>query len=475
MPPSRSGVAGRSAELVALLRARGFDVDVYVQDRSPDEAIARSAHEFPPRHIRSPYELTIFQFGNSSHHDFIWPYALRYPGLVVLHDTRLHHARAAALLRERRAADYRAEFAWNHPALSPDLAELGVAGIDSTLYYGWPMLRALIERSRAVAVHGEGAAQDLREAFARTSPSTELDDRLFTIRLGEGTAWSDEQRLAARRRLRAQYGFGDDDVVFGVFGGLTPEKRLTQIFAAFGTLSQTVRARLLLAGAAAAHYDLAAEITARGLGAAAIVTGYLPSDEDVTAHLAACDVSLNLRWPTARETSGPWLRALAAGLPTIVTDLAHHGDVPSLDPRTWAVNAVGIRGSAPGIRGSGPEVRDSGSGVRGSGSEMALEPVTIAIDVLDEDHSLRLAMRRLARDAELRAQLGAAARAWWGREHSVDMMVDDYVRVLHAAAARPLSYADVPPHMTSDGTRLVRELSGPFGGADALFGDPLLR
>jgi hypothetical protein len=55
------------------------------------------------------------------------------------------------------------------------------------------------------------------------------------------------------------------------------------------------------------------------------------------------------------------------------------------------------------------------------------------------------------------------------------MMVDDYVRVLHAAAARPLSYADVPPHMTSDGTRLVRELSGPFGGADALFGDPLLR
>jgi glycosyltransferase involved in cell wall biosynthesis len=446
-----------------LLRARGFDVDVYVQDRSPGEGIARAAHEFPPRHIRSPYELTVFQFGNSSHHDFIWPYALRYPGLVVLHDTRLHHARAAALLRERRAADYRAEFAWNHPALDPDLAELAVAGIDSALYYGWPMLRAVVERSRAVAVHGEGAAQDLREALARTSPSTDLDDRLFTIRLGEGAAWSDEQRLAARRRLRAHYGIADDEVVFGVFGGLTPEKRLTQIFAAFGTLSDTLRARLLLAGAAAAHYDLAAEIAARGLGAAAIVTGYLPSDEDVTAHLAACDVSLNLRWPTARETSGPWLRALAAGLPTIVTDLAHHEDVPSLDPRTWTVNAAGILGSGSGVRGA-----ESGSG-------MGWEPVTIAIDVLDEDHSLRLAMRRLARDADLRAQLGAAARAWWGREHSVDVMVDDYVRVLHAAAARPLPSADLPPHMTSDGTHLLRELSGPFGGADALFDDPLLR
>jgi len=473
MPPSRSGVAGRSAELVASLRARGFEIDVYVQDQPAQGAAAfgpavRSAHEFPPRHIQTPCELTVFQFGNSSHHDFIWPYALRYPGLVVLHDTRLHHARAAALLRERRAADYRAEFAWNHPVLNPDLAELAVAGIDSSLYYGWPMLRAIVERSRAVAVHGEGAAQDLREAFARTSPSTELDDRLFTIRLGEGTAWSDEQRLAARRRLRAQYGIADDEVVFGVFGGLAPEKRLTQIFAAFGTLSHTVRARLLLAGAAASHYDLEAEIAARGLGAATIVTGYLPSDEDVTAHLAACDVSLNLRWPTARETSGPWLRALAAGLPTVVTDLVHHGDVPSLDPRTWTVNAAGIRGSGSAVRGSD-------SGVRDPASEMGSEPVTIAIDVLDEDHSLRLAMRRLARDAQLRAQLGAAARAWWGREHSVEVMVDDYVRVLHAAAARPLPNADLPPHMTSDGTRLLRELSGPFGGADSLFDDALLR
>src|SRR2546430_12142591 len=53
------------------------------------------------------------------------------------------------------------------------------------------------------------------------------------------------------------------------------------------------------------------------------------------SHLAACDVTLNLRWPTARETSGPWLRALAAARATVITDLVHHADVPSLDPRTW--------------------------------------------------------------------------------------------------------------------------------------------
>ena len=72
-----------------------------------------------------------------------------FPGLDVLHDTRLHHARAAFLLRERRPDDYRAEFRWNHPDASPDLAELAVAGFDTPLYYNWPMVRAAWTTSSA--------------------------------------------------------------------------------------------------------------------------------------------------------------------------------------------------------------------------------------------------------------------------------------------------------------------------------------
>src|SRR5689334_11595660 len=93
VPPVRSGIAGRSAELVAALREKGYAVDIYV-DSTPRIAQApgvSSAHDFPWRHRQRPYDLIVYQFGNSSHHDYAWPYALRYPGLVVLHDTRLHH------------------------------------------------------------------------------------------------------------------------------------------------------------------------------------------------------------------------------------------------------------------------------------------------------------------------------------------------------------------------------------------------
>src|SRR4051794_37665859 len=124
MPPARTGVAACSAELVPALRVE-HEIDVFVDDATVGSTPGlRSAHEFPWRHQRSPYDLTVYQLGNSSCHDYLWPYLFRYPGLAVLHDVRLHHARAAALLRRGRAAAYREEFVWNHPGVDRDLAEL---------------------------------------------------------------------------------------------------------------------------------------------------------------------------------------------------------------------------------------------------------------------------------------------------------------------------------------------------------------
>src|SRR3954462_6941906 len=122
MPPARSGVAACSAELVSGLRDQDA-IDVYVDDPLVNgSAGRRSAHEFPWRHRLQPYDLTVYQVGNSSSHDYLWPYLFRFPGLAVLHDVRLHHARASALLRRGRFADYRAEMTANQPDLDPGLA-----------------------------------------------------------------------------------------------------------------------------------------------------------------------------------------------------------------------------------------------------------------------------------------------------------------------------------------------------------------
>ena len=441
-PPVKTGVAAVSAPLVATLRSRGHVVDPY-----PEHA----AHDFVWRRRQDPYDLAVYQFGNSSHHDYEWAYALNYPGLVVLHDTHLHHARAAFLLRERRPEDYRAEFAWNHPGASRDLAELGVAGFDSALYYDWPMMRALVVSARLVAVHGNAARTELLEQLASGRPSAadRPPDNVRAIRLSLGTQLGRDRIGQARRSIRSRYGIGEDAIVFGCFGGLTPEKRLPQILSAFkAVVPYAPSSRLLFGGAPAAHYDLRADIAAQGLEDRATITGYLERDEDLADHIAACDATLNLRWPTARETSGPWLQALAAGRPTVITDLVHLSDVPSLDPRSWTVNGSGT-------------TRDTA--------------VCIAIDLMDEDHSLRLAMRRLAADAGLRDSLGRRAQAWWTRHHSPEGMADDYESVLGQAAQRSDPHVELPTHMRNRGDRTLQSLLAPFGVRNPIASDTRAR
>ena len=66
-------------------------------------------------------------------------------------------------------------------------------------------------------------------------------------------------------------------------------------------------------------------------------------------------------------------------------------------------------------------------------------PIAVSIDLMDEDHSLTLALKRLIADQTLRAQLGAAAEAYWRANHTVEHMVEDYERLLSAPAPSGLA------------------------------------
>ncbi len=428
MPPARSGVAACSRELVSALGDE-HSIDVFVDDPLvTGSADGRSAHEFPWRHQRQPYDLTVYQVGNSSSHDYLWPYLFRYPGLTVLHDVRLHHARAAALLRRGRFADYRAEMAANHPELDPSLAEMAVAGFDTPLYYHWPMTRLVARASRLTAVHTACAAAALAAEVA--------DVAVRQVALGHGAAMDDETRRAARARARARWSIPAETLVFGCFGGLTVEKRVPQVLKAFAaTLAYAPKARLVLAGEAPDPRAVRADVHRLGLDAHVILTGYLDSETALTECIAACDASLNLRWPTAGEISGPWLRCLALGLPTVIIDLAHLADAPSLDPRTWQRHGGGV--GAP--------------------------PVCIAIDILDEDHSLALAMRRLATHPALRESLGRAAADYWRRAHAPEIMIADYRSALAEAVTRPIPHVTLPAHLTDDGSSVLQAIGAEFG------------
>ena len=441
-PPQRSGIAGRSAELVPLLAARGHGIDVYVHEgrvpvdrRAPDTPVEAGAtrvlgaHDFVWRHGRRPYDLPVYQVGNSTLHDFIWPYLTRWPGLAILHDARLHHARGRALLSRGRVDAYREEFAWSHPGVSPDAAELGVLGLGGTYLYAWPMTRAVLATSRMVAVHARGAIDEL----ASVEPSAIIE----YVALGEGRLrpWTDTERAGARRSL----GLSDDRVVFGIFGGLTEEKRVPQALRALAVVARRhPQVLLLLAGATEASLDVMRSAGELGIAGSVRVLP-APDDDGFDRAIAAVDVSLNLRWPSALETSGPWLRALAAARATVIVDLPHTANLATLDPRTWRLHAPAPRGRSDD------------------------DAIAVAIDILDEDHSFALAMSRLASDPDLRRMLGQNARRHWESAHTVTHMVDDVHHAVERAASLPEPARPIPASLRPDPFALARRLVAPFG------------
>jgi glycosyltransferase involved in cell wall biosynthesis len=436
LPPTRSGIADYAVELLRELSSR-HQIQVYVASKEEVSAWngrgvgfgVHGAHDFIWATQRDAHDLVVFQMGNSWCHDYMWPYVFRYPGLVVLHDAQLHHARAWSLLRRQRTADYRAELAFNHPHLPPEAAEPAINGFGGPLYYAWPMLRAVVSSARHVAVHNASLAADLRVACAETP--------IDAIRMGVPQPTTSDDQVAA---IRARHGILPDATVIAAFGGVSDEKRIGPLLKAVSVArAYEPRVRVLLLGQALPHYD--ALTVARELRIDDIVTcaGYVPDDE-VGSYLAIADVVSCLRWPSARETSASWLRAIAAGRATIVTDLAQQAGVPTLDPRSWT-----ILDATPG--------------------QTARPAVAVSIDVLDEDHSLTLALKRLTADRALRQQLGAAAETYWRTNHTVSQMVEDYEVVLPRAARHNPPAVDLPAHLRTDGLEHTRALLAEFGDA----------
>jgi glycosyltransferase involved in cell wall biosynthesis len=438
LPPVRSGIAAVNASLLPRLHDR-LAIDCFVDRKphpqadltaEPDDsrqtlppANLFDAHDWLWKRRRAAYDLVVYQLGNASCHDYMWAYLARYPGLVVLHDPRLHHARARQLLSRGRFDDYRREFWYDHPDAVHDFVEYAVDGLGGPIYYAWSMLRVVMRTARLVAVHNERVASDLREAFPGV--------RVESIRLGTPPPAADP---AARGRIRSALGVGENAVLFASFGKVTAEKRIDAIVRALGTLAgEGADVHLLLAGDASGYASLARDLAASAAAARVHTTGYLP-DAAVDDHLAAADACLCLRWPTALESSASWLQCLAAGRPTVVSDLAHLVDVPTIDPRSRRVSRAGV------------------------------DPVAIAIDLLDEERALVAAMRALAGDRPLRETLGRAGRDYWSANHTVDAMAADYRRIIALAVAQPAPrVTDLPAHFLEDHTGRAREQARRYG------------
>lgn len=317
LPPVRSGISDYSSDLLPHLEPL-CDLRVLRLDDQPvaDEIVERWSPQ-PAHTVGVGERLPLYQMGNNRYHSHVRRLALGTPGVLTLHDLVLHHLLLEETLAEQDFEGYEAALAEEYDWLGERVAApRRRGGFGNAAHFALPMHCGLLRRQRGVLVHSEWAAAEVRAAYPEL--------RVRSIAMGIPLPAAASPREG--RRFRQRHALPLDAPLLGSFGFQTPIKRTDVAIAALAQ-PQLSDVHLLVVGEGTPIYDLDKIAHEAGVADRVHVLGFLDYDE-FEAAISACDLCLNLRYPTAGETSASLLRVLAVGCPAVVSDYAQFAELP---------------------------------------------------------------------------------------------------------------------------------------------------
>jgi glycosyltransferase involved in cell wall biosynthesis len=343
------------------------------------------------------------------YHAGIYEMLLRYPGITVLHEYLLHHLVRGMTLVRGDLAGYIEEMRYAYGRTGQAMARRSLdTGIPLDVWT-YPLFERVVDASRGILVHNDCTARRVLASRPLT-PIARVPHHLSLGDLGhlEGAGPSPAE-------LRARFGIAPDAFVVGSFGFITPAKRLDVSLHAFARLRREVPGAVyLLVGEVSPYYDFGSVLTPE-LSPGVVVAGRVGID-DFLRLMQVPDVTINLRYPSAGETSGTLIRLLGTGKPVIVSDTGAFSEIP--------------------------------------------DDCCAKVDLDETEEELLLAyLRRLAADEELRRRLGDNARRHVLTHHTLDGSARGYADFVHQiveSGARPFQPA--PPLLPYPAEDVTTEL-----------------
>jgi glycosyltransferase involved in cell wall biosynthesis len=322
-------------------------------------------------------DVALYHIGNDPDaHAWIVDALRRRPGVVVLHDFVIHHLVAGMTIGRKDG----------HAYLTAMEREAGVAGrmlgwgvLEGRVPPLWevrpdefPLAGEVLDRATGVIVHSRYAEAQAREHG--------YDGPLWRIPHPSWPAPAIEPVAIEGAPL------------IGCFGHLNENKRIPQLLRAFAELRAThPAARLLLVGAEAPGFDLEGRLARLGLDTEGVIREPYVEESRLWSLLAACDACVLLRAPTMGETSGSAIRTLSLGKPLVVSDLGWFAELP---------DDVALKVPV--------------------GGDAEIAGIVAALEQLSDPATV--------------ARMGAAAAAYVGREHALQLVAERYAAALEEAA-----------------------------------------
>ncbi len=259
---------------------------------------------------------TLLHLGNNPYHLWIARRLRATGGVVVLHDSVLHHLLVEEAAEDGRWDRFDEELAEAHGPAGRMLARArrwGYAGrIDPFVF---PARRAYLRHAAGVIVHNRRAEADVARACPGV-PVRRVPLAVAALPTGDRSAW------------RTRIGVPDGELLLVHLGFLTPAKGLDVVLRGLAALAGIgVPARLVVVGEGSEERAFDGAVAGAGLQDRVRLWGYA-SVAELGGIVAAADLGLVPRYPTAGETSAAALRFLAAGTPVAVAGYAQFLELP---------------------------------------------------------------------------------------------------------------------------------------------------
>ena len=319
LPPAKTGIADYSFGILPELSSRA-EVTLWTDRAGWDPRLEKFAtvRHYQPDRIDwvelNRAELSFYNIGNNHlHHASIWQVSRKSPGIVILHDARLHDFFESLYRGQwRDQAGYLAQIEKHYGDEGLRVATEFVSarhGDFDLMAQRFPMTGAVLENAVGAVVHTKDAFDDLKTSnrcpvFYAPLPSAPI--------IASGAT---DGRSANTHRL----------IIFGHIGR---NRRLDAVLEALAQLPQRDLFQLDIYGEIDDPKTLRHRIQMLNLRDTVRVHGYAPAAE-LDHALSVASLAINLRYPTMGEASASQLRIWEHALPSLVTRVGWYASLPA--------------------------------------------------------------------------------------------------------------------------------------------------
>lgn len=323
-PRQKTGIANYVYRIIPHL-IKYFDIDIFV-DNTIDRETELLPYNYGNRYFiyeldneHNNYDEIIYHIGNNTeYHTGVYQFLKKYPGVVELHDHKVHAFFYHSFYLKDDKETYRQALIDGYGTLGADHYEDVISQRTYPDGDRFPMSDSVSNIAAKTIVHNVWSYMDLPKKNVKA---------VIPLACFEPEKLSANSRHQAECMMVKKIHKQEKEILIGCFGWVNDNKRpevLTKAVAEL--LKMNYKVRLAFFGINNSQRVIEV-IKEEKVSDQVVVTGFISEDE-YTVAMEMCDIIVNLRYPSMGESSATLCEAFKEGKPVIVTAVNQYLEFP---------------------------------------------------------------------------------------------------------------------------------------------------